>query len=97
MQTSSMMGKEMTSRKTYVDYMKALGMIIGTPILFALCAVGGCAMILGYALLLGNLKCIQKPLRFIGTNTVVIFAVQKPIISVLERCFEYIPTLSAIE
>lgn len=47
-------------------------------------------MILGMALLMENTKRIQKPLAFIGTNTIEIFAVQKPIISVFAKCFEYV-------
>lgn len=79
------------------SYVLMAGRRLGNPGLFTICAVGGCVMILGIALLLENTKHINNPLEFIGQNTIVIFAVQKPIISVFAKCFNYVTLPDLIE
>lgn len=56
---------------------------IGNPLIFFVTAFGGCLMLYGMAKILSKIKLLNKPLSFIGSNTMTVFLVHKPIISVL--------------
>lgn len=69
------------------SYVLMARMRIGNPVVFLITALGGCLMAYGAGKILESLGTRYKVLTFIGKNTLVIFAVQKPIISVFEKCF----------
>lgn len=61
----------------------------GNSFLFYIGAIGGCIFVYGVSILVsqyGN-KIIDKRLSYIGQNTLIIFAVQKPIIALHEQFF----------
>lgn len=62
---------------------------IGDPIIFLISSIGGCIMTYGFAKLIQELV-NYRILSFIGTNTLVIFVIQKPIIAVFEKIFSII-------
>lgn len=69
----------------------------GNLILFVLAAQGGCIFAYSMAQLISSYFGNLRFLNFIGTNTLVIFAVHKPIISLFEKIFEQIQINLLIE
>ena len=66
----------------------------GNLFLFTGVACLGCFFLVLLSLLLDRMirnKAIDKALTFIGQNTLVIFAVQKPVINIFQRVFTVIP------
>lgn len=61
----------------------------GNHILFFLVAIGGCLMVYGFSRLIDNGQ-NKKIISFIGSNTLGIFAVHKPIIIICEKLFSYV-------
>lgn len=79
------------------SYVLMAGKKVGDPLLFLSSAIGGCAMVYGLARLIERKWRNSKVLSFIGKNTLVIFAVQKPIIIIFEKVFYNIGTIWVIE
>lgn len=73
------------------------GNFVGNPLWFWTAAIGGCSLVFSVSHLLGNTQFGSKAVRFIGENTLVIFAVQKPIISGFEHIFRRFPMPSVVE
>lgn len=65
--------------------------LVGNPILFYIVAVSGCFMIYGMARVIDVNGKQRKALSFIGSNTLAIFAVHKPIIKLCESAFMRFP------
>ncbi len=79
------------------SYVLMANMRIGNPIVFLISAFGGCLMVYSVSRILEWLPVDKRLLSFVGTNTLVIFAVQKPIIHVFGKCFEVISMYWLIE
>lgn len=63
----------------------------GNLLLFVIAAVGGCIFVTGLSIILTKINgVVAKYLSFVGRNTLVIFAVQKPIISLCGKAFSLI-------
>ena len=70
---------------------------IGNPVLFLITAVSGCVMVYGIARILELAKFEFKILKYIGKNTLAIFAVHKPLIEIMEKVFMKVPMHWLIE
>lgn len=60
---------------------------IGDPVLFFAAALGGCSLVYGVSKIIEKLGINSNILSYIGANTLVIFAIQKPIIKVFGKLF----------
>lgn len=69
-----------------VGYVLMADMRIGNPLLFAVAAAGGCALVYALCRLAENadIKPLNRVLSFLGKNSLVIFVVHKPLISVAD-------------
>lgn len=70
-----------------IGYVLMADMNIGNPVIFIVISSAGCWMVYGLARITEtiNVNFINKILSFLGKNTLVIFAVHKPLISVFEK------------
>ncbi|WP_026506338.1 acyltransferase family protein [Butyrivibrio sp. MC2013] len=70
---------------------------IGNPIVFIIVAVSGCLMVLGMAKILEFSPINKSVLSFLGINTMAIFAVHKPLITVMFKVFSLVSVPWGIE
>ena len=60
---------------------------VGNPLIFTIVSVMGCVFVYFLAKIISKAFGTIKPLSFIGKNTLVIFAIQKPIIAIFGNVF----------
>ena len=74
-----------------VDYVLMAEARFGNLLLFFICSLGGISLIVLFSLWLSHFdNLIKEILKFIGQNTIIIFAVQKPILALCQKILEAI-------
>lgn len=79
------------------SYVLMANMRIGNPIAFVFTALMGCLTVYSVSVLLDGTDRDRKILSFLGTNSLLIFAVHKPVIDICSRVFHPLALPGAVE